>query len=90
MQRAHPPASAGSGAKQGFPTGPDDLTQIKGIGPTYEERLRELGYGAFRDIARWDASDFEALGEGFGARIRLTEWAARAAELHREKYGEEA
>ena len=67
----------------------DDLTQIKGIGPAFEDRLRELGYHTFRDIARWDATDFEALGEGFGARVRLSEWSARAAELHRAKYGVE-
>ena len=90
VRTGYPPAPTGSGANRDVPTAPDDLTQIKGIGPAYEERLRALGYRAFRDIARWDASDFEALGEGFGARIRLTEWSARAAELHREKYGEEA
>ena len=68
----------------------DDLTRIKGIGPAFEDRLKELGYRTFRDIARWDAPDFEALGEEFGARVRLAEWSRRAAELHRAKYGDEA
>ncbi len=86
---AYSPPPAARGSEQ-TPAGPDDLTRIKGIGPAFEERLKELGYTTFRHIAHWNVSDFEALGEGFGARIRLTEWSARAAELHREKYGEEA
>ena len=87
---AYSPAPPESGSDNRVTAGPDDLTRIKGIGPAFEERLKELGYRTFRDIAHWDASDFEALGEGFGARIRLAEWSARAAELHRDKYGEEA
>lgn len=65
----------------------DDLTRIKGIGPTFEARLNELGYSTYLDLARWTPEDLDALGAGLGARIRLKEWSERAAELHRKKYG---
>lgn len=65
----------------------DDLTRIKGIGPTFEARLHELGYRTYLDLARWTPEDLDALGKGLGARIRLKEWSDRAAELHRRKYG---
>ena len=65
----------------------DDLTRIKGIGPTFEARLNEMGYRTFLDLAGWTPEDLDALGKGLGARIRLKEWSDRAAELHRRKYG---
>lgn len=64
----------------------DDLTRIKGIGPTFEARLNEMGYRTYLDLARWTSEDLDTLGEGLGARIRLKEWSDRAAELHRRKY----
>ncbi|WP_419161667.1 hypothetical protein [Candidatus Palauibacter sp.] len=70
-----------------MPGEPDDLKLIKGIGPAFESRLHALGYTTYRDLAGWSAEDLDALGEGLGARIRLEEWSARAAELHRRKYG---
>ena len=79
---------SGSAAAQA-PRETDDLKRIKGIGPAFERRLRELGHKTYRDIALWSARDIDELGEGFGARVRLTEWSARAAELHRDKYGAE-
>ena len=66
------------------------MRRIKGIGPAFEDRLKELGYNTFQDIALWGPPDFEALEEEFGARIRLAEWSRRAAELHLAKYGDEA
>ena len=34
---------------------PDDLTVIKGIGPSVQEKLRSLGIMTFEDLARADA-----------------------------------
>ena len=65
----------------------DDLTRIKGIGPTFEARLNAMGYRTYLDLARWSPEDLDSLGKGLGARIRLKEWSDRAAELHRRKYG---
>jgi hypothetical protein len=30
---------------------PDDLTQIKGIGPVYQRKLRDIGIGSFKQLA---------------------------------------
>lgn len=37
--------------------GPDDLTQLKGIGPTFARRLAEAGYTTFADIANATADE---------------------------------
>ena len=37
--------------------GPDDLTQLKGIGPTFARRLAEAGYTSFTDIANATADE---------------------------------
>ncbi|MYA33297.1 MAG: hypothetical protein F4164_06460 [Gemmatimonadales bacterium] len=84
-RNARPPVSEGMGA--GAARESDDLTRIKGIGPTFEARLNEMGYRTFLDLALWTSEDLDALGKGLGARIRLKEWSERAAELHRRKYG---
>ncbi|MXW66469.1 MAG: hypothetical protein F4Z72_05620 [Gemmatimonadales bacterium] len=84
-RNARPRATEGVGA--GAVRERDDLTRIKGIGPTFEARLNEMGYRTYLDLARWTSEDLDALGRGLGARIRLQEWSERAAELHRRKYG---
>ncbi|MDE2944879.1 MAG: hypothetical protein OXT63_11855 [Gemmatimonadota bacterium] len=79
------PVAAGR-ARGRAPGESDDLTRIKGIGPTFEARLNEMGYRTYLDLARWTSEDLDTLGKGLGARIRLKEWSDRAAELHRRKY----
>lgn len=79
--------AAAEGARAGASNESDDLTRIKGIGPTFEARLNEMGYRTYLDLARWTSEDLDTLGAGLGARIRLKEWSDRAAELHRRKYG---
>jgi len=79
------PAVAGR-ARARAPGESDDLTRIKGIGPTFEARLNEMGYRTYLDLAGWTSEDLDTLGKGLGARIRLKEWSDRAAELHRRKY----
>ena len=78
--------AAAEGARAGASGEGDDLTRIKGIGPTFEARLNEMGYRTYLDLARWTSEDLDTLGKGLGARIRLKEWSDRAAELHRRKY----
>jgi len=60
---------------------PDDLTVIRGIGPSMETRLNECGVttyaqlaGASRDVIR------EKLGD-FGRLAKVDDWIARAKEL---------
>ena len=84
-RNARPLSAEGAGA--GASRESDDLTRIKGIGPTFEARLNQMGYRTYLDLARWTSEDLDTLGKGLGARIRLKEWSDRAAELHRRKYG---
>lgn len=43
--------AAGTEAKQSTEVVHDDLTAIKGIGPTFAKRLNEAGYSSYADIA---------------------------------------
>ncbi len=67
----------------GAPIG-DNLTRIKGIGPKYAERLRELGVNRFADVAAWSIADVERVAAHLRiapARILNARWVERAAEL---------
>lgn len=53
-----------------------DLEDIKGIGPTYADRLRDAGIASIRDLSSADA---EALaGETEISETRLATWIERA------------
>lgn len=54
---------------------PDDLTQIKGIGPVYAQQLATLGISTFAQLA---ASDPEELAREFEARADVAGWVAQA------------
>lgn len=63
----------------GSPVEQDDLTQIKGIGPTYTDRLNALGITTFGHLASSDAADL-------GSRINVSEsrvaiWIELASQL---------
>lgn len=51
-----PPSSAG----EATPSAPDDLTQVRGIGPVYASKLRNLGIATFSALESFDT---EALAE---------------------------
>jgi len=55
----------------------DDLTDIKGIGPAYAQRLAELGITTFADLA---AADAETLAQQLEARSGVDDWIAQAKE----------
>lgn len=42
-------------------SGGDDLTQIKGIGPTYAKRLKDAGLTTYTDIANASADELRAI-----------------------------
>lgn len=71
--RATPPATTSAG---------DDLTQIKGVGPTYARRLKEAGLTSYADIA---AASVEKLREATGtvgrATVDPTDWIAQARSM---------
>ena len=65
-------------------TGPDDLKQIKGVGPKLEALLHELGVYHFDQIAAWNAEEvawMDAHLEGFRGRVSRDGWVAQARRL---------
>ena len=62
---------------------PDDLRQIKGIGPKIEAMLHEMGVFHYDQIAAWTSSDAERvdLKLGFKGRVAREQWIAQASGL---------
>jgi NADH-quinone oxidoreductase subunit E len=63
---------------------PDDLKQIKGIGPKLEQLCNRLGFYHFDQIAAWTADEVawvDANLEGFKGRVSRDEWVAQAKKL---------
>jgi len=63
-------------------THPDDLTVIKGIGGTYQRKLREAGYRTYARLAQADAQQLrKALGIASGQATDPQEWIDQAKAL---------
>jgi len=62
---------------------PDDLTQIKGIGPAIAAKLTNLGITTFQQIADFTEADVERVNEklAFKGRIEREKWIEQATEL---------
>jgi predicted flap endonuclease-1-like 5' DNA nuclease len=62
---------------------PDDLQQIKGIGPKIADRLNELGVLRLEQIAEWTPDNVERVNEHlkFKGRIEREEWIPQAKAL---------
>ncbi len=65
------------------PDEPDDLEEIRGIGPVLRERLNELGITTFRQIAALTPADIERIDEvlEFKGRIEREDWIGQARTL---------
>lgn len=66
----------------------DDLKQINGIGPAYEEKLNEIGIYTFQQISKLKAADREELSSLEGItreKIESEEWVKQAKELLKNK-----
>jgi predicted flap endonuclease-1-like 5' DNA nuclease len=62
----------------------DDLTRIKGIGPTYDRALRAAGIQSFAEIANWTEDDVIRIAGLLRARpdrIRREDWIGSARRL---------
>lgn len=60
---------------------PDDLKQIKGVGPKLEQLLHENGITQFAQIAAWTDAQIDDFAEkigSMGGRIRSDDWLAQA------------
>ncbi|MEM9579415.1 MAG: hypothetical protein AAF891_01910 [Pseudomonadota bacterium] len=70
-----------SAAREGQP---DDLKQIKGIGPKLEQLCNALGFFHFDQIAGWTPDEVawvDANLEGFKGRVSRDDWIAQARTL---------
>jgi predicted flap endonuclease-1-like 5' DNA nuclease len=80
-------AAAAAAAKAGV-TGPagEDLTRIRGLDATAQERLRQNGVLRIADIAGWKAPDIARFSQtlGFAGRIERENWVEQARFLIRE------
>lgn len=63
--------------------GGDDLKKIKGVGPKLEERLNELGFWHYDQIAKWTDAEIEWVDSNlkFKGRITRDNWVEQAATL---------
>ena len=61
----------------------DDLTRIKGIGPTIEKKLNRMGIRRFEQIADWDLADVAVIDQrlAFKGRIERESWVRQARKL---------
>ena len=86
---AEAPAAEGEGAK---PEGlsaprdgkPDDLKQIRGVGPKLETMLNDMGFYHFDQIAGWGPAEVAWVDEnlkGFRGRVSRDDWVAQAKTL---------
>jgi len=70
-----------SAAREG---GPDDLKQIKGVGPKLEDLLHSKGFYHFDQIADWTDDEVAWVDEnlvGFKGRVSRDDWVAQAKTL---------
>jgi predicted flap endonuclease-1-like 5' DNA nuclease len=83
------PAEPGDGTKPATldaarDGGPDNLKQIKGVGPKLEALLHSLGFYHFDQIASWGAEETAWVDqnlEGFKGRVTRDEWVSQAKTL---------
>lgn len=64
-------------------TVPDDLKQIKGVGPQLEAKLNAIGITSFAQISKWTKKDQANFNEqlSFSGRIERDDWVAQAKVL---------
>jgi predicted flap endonuclease-1-like 5' DNA nuclease len=84
VKAASPAAGRAPGALDAPQGEPDDLKQIKGVGPKLEEMLHGMGVYHFHQIAAWGPDEVawadENL-EGFKGRVSRDDWVAQARTL---------
>lgn len=72
---------SGGGASTSRGGAGDTLTQIKGLGPKAEDKLKGFGVSRFEQIASWTAGDIETIDATLGnmaKRIERDRWVEQA------------
>lgn len=88
------PAAAAPATAIGIPTAvgdPDDLRQIKGVGPKLNDLLQSLGVRRFDQIAAWGRDEIAKVDSHLGAfsgRIERDNWVEQAKLLARGAFDE--
>jgi NADH-quinone oxidoreductase subunit E len=84
---APPPAPVVEAPK---PPPADDLKRINGVGPKYEQMLREMGVTTFAQIAAWSQATVDATEAKFGFKDRIDreKWVAQAKMLAEGRFDE--
>jgi predicted flap endonuclease-1-like 5' DNA nuclease len=70
----------------------DDLTEIKGVGPTFEKKLNLLDIYTYRQLSELDGEAVQRLAEVievFPERIHRDNWIGQATRLYMKKLGKE-
>lgn len=88
-KKADAPAAAGAGTKPETLSaardgGPDNLKEIKGVGPKLEALLHSMGFYHFDQVASWGADEVAWVDqnlEGFKGRVTRDDWVAQAKVL---------
>lgn len=77
------PAPAAKKTGPAASAGPDELTQIKGLGPKAETALAEAGVFHFHQIAAWSAADIDRFDALLNTRGRIVrdDWVGQAKAL---------
>lgn len=77
---AKPKSTKPKPAAKAKPAKPDDLTELKGVGPKAAEALNAGGVTTFAQIAAWSKKDIDAWDEKLTARGRITrdDWVGQA------------
>lgn len=86
---ALPPYVMASGGHADGIDNQDDLRQIKGVGPSIEKTLHDLGFFRYSQIAAMTEFDIERVArqlKGFRSRIYREDWIGQARMLQQQKY----
>lgn len=65
----------------------DDLKRIRGVGAKMEQRLNELGYRRYADLASLSQEAMQELGGKLKLPKKVGQWVAQAQKLHESVYG---
>ena len=71
-------------AAKATPAKPDDLKQIKGVGPKLEKLLHDNGVTQFAQVAAWSDAEIDRFADligSMGGRIRSDDWTQQAKTL---------